>query len=58
MLRMRCAACKQKFGNRELQHFNLEIDSDLLMYFKSTNRGGLPYPSRQSLLSLHMTKSL
>ena len=38
MLRMTCEACKQKFGNRELQQLNLEIDSDLLMYFESINR--------------------
>ena len=45
MLRMTCEACKQKFGNRELQQLNHEIDSDLLMYFESINRGGLTYPS-------------
>ena len=37
MLRMKCEACKQKL--------NLEIDSDLLMYFESINRGGLTYLS-------------
>ena len=45
MLRMTCEACKQKFGNRELQQLNLEIDSDLLLYFESINRVGLTYPS-------------
>ena len=45
MLRMTCEACKQKFGNRELQQLNLEIDSDHLMYLESINRGGLTYPS-------------
>ena len=45
MLRMTCEACKHKFGNRELQQLNLEIDYDLLMYFESINRGGLTYPS-------------
>ena len=45
MLRMKCEACKQKFGNRELQQLNFEIDSDLLRYFESINRGGLTYPS-------------
>ena len=44
MLRMRCAACKQKFSNCDLQHLNLEIDSDLLRYFESINRGALTYP--------------
>ena len=34
-----------KFGNRELQQLNLEIDSDLLRYFESINRGGFTYPS-------------
>ena len=41
MLRMKCETCKRKFGNRELQQLNLEIDSDLLMYFESINRGAL-----------------
>ena len=45
MLRMTCEACKQKFDNRELQQLNLEIDSDLLLYFESINRVGLTYPS-------------
>ena len=45
MLRMTCEACKQKFGNRELQQLNFEIDSDLLRYFESINRGGFTYPS-------------
>ena len=45
MLRMKCEACKQNFGKREVQHSNLEIDYDLLMYFESINRGGLTYPS-------------
>ena len=45
MLRMTCKACKQNFGYLELQQLNLEIDSDLLMYFESINRRGLTYPS-------------
>ena len=42
MLRMTCAACKQKFSEiRELQHFNLEIDSDLLRYFEANKNVGV-----------------
>ena len=55
MLRMTCEACKQKFGNRELQQLNLEIDSDLLRYFESINRGGLTYPSNVLFNSVHTT---
>ena len=45
MLRLRCEACKQKFGDRELQQLNFEIDSDLLRYFESINKGELTYLS-------------
>ena len=57
MLRMKCEACKQKFGNRELQQLNIEIDSDLLRYFEAINRGGLTYPSNFLLFrySVHTT---
>ena len=43
--RLRYEACKQKFGDRELQQLNFEIDSDLLRSFESINKGGLTYLS-------------
>ena len=33
------------FGSRELESLNLDIDSNVLCYFDTINRGGLTYPS-------------
>ena len=45
MAKICCVSCKQMFGSRELESLNLDIDSNVLCYFDTINRGGLTYPS-------------
>ena len=41
----RLFSCKKMFGSRELESSNLHIDSNVLCYVDTINRGGLTYPS-------------
>ena len=41
MAKISCVSCKQMFGSRELESLNLDIDSNVLCYFDTINRGGL-----------------